>query len=489
MKFPGKILFALRCIIAGLVLLQASDCGRSHSEQIRKDRPRRAIALSAAAESTCAVLEPGKVACVGRTGTLENLPGIYPQSVAARDTGEIPLSFTVNQLAIASNQRSMHACAVSGTGRVYCWGRNTRGQLGVATDTRILSDLAAKAGLPVKTLADFVPANLAGEIPLKEKALQVVTGYAHTCALSEWEYVMCWGDNSFGQLGQDRRLRSGQIGQSFEPMFVPVISRAESKKGLRISRLAAGDNHTCALLTDGHVRCWGHNYFGQLGHVARPVEHRGPDEAMLVAEPPEERGNVPVLSAPEEAQGLKVSVIAAAGDRSCAILSNGKVRCWGKNFAAALGYPDKKFDKISQHHPPHELGDVQLSETAKRITMSSAHTCVVSQSGKIFCWGSGTQGQLGQPGITSTEKPGSMPPAAVPLFADNAADSVVELALGDGHSCALMSSGSMRCWGQGFDGQLGTGTGKIFGKVGCRNAAATCLGDESEELPPPDVLW
>ncbi|MFZ5630200.1 MAG: RCC1 domain-containing protein [Spirochaetota bacterium] len=475
--------------VLSLTLIASLPHCKSFSGSNEQRTARKVISIAAAEAVTCAVFENGKAACVGKTGSLTGHSGIFADSSTASAAPELPLPFAISSLAIAQNQRGMHGCALSKDGRVFCWGDNPRGQAGPPAESQALAELAAKSGIPLKKLARLRPVSLAAELMLPEKAAAVVTGYAHSCALTVSGSVFCWGDNIFYQLGQERFPGKALIEQSSTPIPVSVVTRDEAARGLRAMQLAAGSNHTCALLSDGFVRCWGDNGFGQLGHIAIARNDGDADAAARVGVAPSQKGNLPLLSAAEQAQGLRAQFVAAAGDRSCAAFSNGRVRCWGENRWQKLGYTNEKYPKVSLVKPPAEMGDIPLAGDIAAIVMSQVHSCALARSGAVYCWGSNANGQLGDPAISSTENDGQMPPKAVPLLRASEVDTVVSLAAGAGHTCALLQTGKVRCWGQGFDGQLGTGFAKKFGKKECMNFTAYCLGDEADELPPPDVSW
>jgi alpha-tubulin suppressor-like RCC1 family protein len=161
------------------------------------------------------------------------------------DVGSVPVT------AVAAGSR--HTCALLENGAVRCWGDNAEGQLGYGhTD-------------PVG--GDSTPAS-AGDVPVGASVTQVVAGSSHTCALLEGGSVRCWGDGKYGQLGYGNTLDVGDVSA---PSFHDPI-----ELGGAATALAAGGNHTCALLEAGTVRCWGLNGAGQLGYGN--TENVGDDE-------------------------------------------------------------------------------------------------------------------------------------------------------------------------------------------------------------------
>jgi alpha-tubulin suppressor-like RCC1 family protein len=182
--------------------------------------------------------------------------------------------------------------------------------------------------------------------------------------------------------------------------------------------IAAGGDDTCALMTTGGVRCWGANWDGQVGD--------GTKEDRLL--PP----TADILSG--------VQAIAPGGGTTCALMTTGGVRCWG-NQLTENGY------STARPTPP---GTDMLSGV-KAIAMSG-HTCVLMTTGGVRCWGTNWDGQLGNG--TRTASPTWTPPTTTDVL-----DGVQAIATAEFHTCALMTTGGVRCWGRGDVGQLGDGTG------------------------------
>jgi alpha-tubulin suppressor-like RCC1 family protein len=203
--------------------------------------------------------------------------------------------------------------------------------------------------------------------------------------------------------------------------------------------LTAGSNFTCALLDDGEVRCWGGNSTGQLGLGS--TADIGDDETPT-AVPPVRLGGPAVA-------------IAAAGFHTCAILAEGALRCWGGNGAGELGTGDTHgigADDVPAANPPVRLG---VGRTAVAVDAGLGTTCAILDTGAVRCWGYGGQGALGlghDESIGDDESPASVPPVRLGEGRRGAA-----LALGAYHSCALLDDGTVRCWGPNGRGELGYG--------------------------------
>lgn len=279
-----------------------------------------------------------------------------------------------------------HSCAIVASG-IKCWGSNFSGQLG--DGTRVSRNL---------------PTSVVG---LSGVVSAVALGSEHTCALVAGA-VKCWGANFSGQLGDGTHVSRAQ------PVGVSGLPGA-------VSDIAAGSEHTCAVTTSGSVWCWGANFSGQLG----------------------DGGNVN-SSAPVRVSGLpaRVMAVAAGSEHSCAVMSDGAVACWGANWGGQLG--DGANANRSAPVVVHELPG-----TVMEVAAGAEHSCALTRAGAIWCWGANFSGQLGD---------GTNGNRNVPVRVSGLPTGVVAVAAGSEHTCAATSRGAMTCWGANFSGQLGDGS-------------------------------
>ncbi|HWJ56743.1 MAG TPA: hypothetical protein VNR90_10985, partial [Vicinamibacterales bacterium] len=231
----------------------------------------------------------------------------------------------------------------------------------------------------------------------------LAAGQTHTCALLSSGGVRCWGGDANGQLGD------GGGADTSRPPAIDAIGNAQA--------LATGASHTCVLSTAGDVRCWGANASGQLGDGTTTAR----------ATPP----SAPVLSG--------VKAIAAGRDYTCALMNGGGVRCWGGNASGQLG------DGGTSNRLAPPSSDV-LSNV-KAITAGGAHTCALTTTGGVRCWGANASGQLGDG--TTDDRPA--PPSS------DAVGGIAAVSAGDTHTCAITNAGGLRCWGHNGDGEIGIG--------------------------------
>lgn len=309
-----------------------------------------------------------------------------------------------------------HTCVIK-TGQLYCFGANYFGQLGL--------DDSVQRNAPVQPLA--IPANVKS----------VFAGYVSTCVTFLDGSLKCWGNNSGGRLGlgdiQDRGLAPGAYGMS------ALSSLSFGSRS--VFHFAMGYVHSCAVLDDRLVRCWGNNGDGQLGYGDILV--RGDSVA-----------NEPSVLPPVDLGGT-AHFVAAGWFHSCAILTDGSVKCWGNNGSGQLG--QGHFNSMGdQAGEMASLTGIPLGESARFVAAGGAHTCAILQSGQVKCWGNNAYGQLG---VNDTASRGGAPADMAGLTTvDLNGRTAVQLALGDMHSCALLSDQTVKCWGSGQYGQTGYGT-------------------------------
>jgi alpha-tubulin suppressor-like RCC1 family protein len=195
--------------------------------------------------------------------------------------------------------------------------------------------------------------------------------------------------------------------------------------------LTMGDSHSCILMADMNVRCWGAGGSGQLGYAS--IENIGDDEFPI--------------SIPDVNIGGPVLEVDAGGAHTCARLNDGKMRCWGGAWSGQLGYGNT--NTIGDDEHPASAGDVPVGAAVVAQATGIEHTCAITAVGRIRCWGSNWSGELGYgntDGIGATNTPqsaGNVP--AIPLGLPMSTTATA-LALGF-MTCALYDTGDVLCWG------------------------------------------
>ena len=234
-------------------------------------------------------------------------------------------------------------------------------------------------------------------------ARAVSAGGDHTCALTDSDAVKCWGSNFYGQLGDGTKADSS----------VPVEVKG---LGSGVAEISAGYHHTCALMYSGAVKCWGGNGEGQLGDGTKadslvPVKVKG--------------------------LGSGVAAISAGYHHTCALMGSGAVECWGSNFYGQLGDGTKADSLV-----PVEVKG--LGSGVAEISAGYHHTCARTDARAVKCWGDNSAGQLGD--ATKTD-------SLVPVDVRDLGSGVAAISAGGDDTCALTVSGAVKCWGSNHYGQ------------------------------------
>jgi alpha-tubulin suppressor-like RCC1 family protein len=307
------------------------------------------------------------------------------------------------------------SCAVVG-GEVHCWGDNAKGQLGNGTT-------GGGQPTPVPVLQSPGGSPLTG-------VRAVALGSLHACALLDAGEVRCWGSNTFGQLG------TGTTGDDRLSPAPVVRSTGAPLTGVRA--IALGGLHSCALLDGGEVQCWGTNSTGQLGN----------DTAGVLKSTP-----VPVLQSAGGSPLTGAQALAVGGDQGCVLLSGGEARCWGDNEYGQLG--DGTTTDRTTPVPVLQAGGAPLTGV-QAIALGFLHVCAQTAGGEAYCWGANSDGQLGNG--AETDSPTTTPTPVLQSAGGAPLTGVQALAPGGFHTCAIVSGGEVRCWGDNDFGQLGDGT-------------------------------
>ncbi|MCB9665458.1 MAG: hypothetical protein H6732_15200 [Alphaproteobacteria bacterium] len=265
----------------------------------------------------------------------------------------------------------------------------------------------------------------ASDVDVGGAAVQVSAGYKHTCALLANGKVRCWGDGSKGQLGLGSH---DSIGDDETPATVGTVDL-----GARALSVGAGRQHTCALIEGGFVRCWGLADVGQTGRG--DTMETGGDSLPSAASP--------------LALGGAVAELAVGLVHNCVRFTDGTVNCWGRGSSGRLGRGHE--DAIGDDETPATAGPLEIGQRVLQLSADGSQTCAVLENHTLRCWGSGQYGRIGY-GNTDDIGDDELPSAA-----GNAAglSDAVAVEMGGYMGMALRLDGSVRTWGRGTDGRLG----------------------------------
>lgn len=257
-----------------------------------------------------------------------------------------------------------HACVIvpgsSSNSEVWCWGRNSAGELGSGSFSPNVSS---------------VPVHAPGLATLA--STQIASFFRHTCAVTS-AGVMCWGRNSSGELGNGSTSNASPVPTKVQNLASPV------------SAASAGHNHSCAA-AGGGLACWGANYDGQCATGTT---------------------SAPLLTAQSSLSLLgKVTAVAAGSHFGCAVLDQAAV-CWGNNWTGAVG--DGSYEQR-----PSPVSVKSITSAVNQIAAGAGHACALA-SGEVWCWGNNASGQLGDDSRVTSSQPvqvTGLPGAASQVFA------------------------------------------------------------------------
>lgn len=274
------------------------------------------------------------------------------------------------------------------------------------------------------------------DLGTRAHAVDVAAGESHTCALLSDGAVKCWGFNEGGQLGVGDVEDRGNEPGELGDAL-PVVDLGN---GRRATMLVAGGYHNCAALDDGSLKCWGYNAAGPLG--VGDSDNRGDESGEMGA-------NLPAVAL---GTGFVLDDVVAGAFSTCARSDSGQVKCWGNNEFGQLGQ-DNNYDYGNDEHPMATLAAIDLAPIAQ-VAAGGAHTCALLGAGGVVCWGNNDQYQLGYDSGTlnhvgsSTTPMSSLHPLDLDFFG------ITAIAAGDRHNCSL-AAGALKCWGANDSGQLG----------------------------------
>ena len=332
--------------------------------------------------------------------------------IAVKTTGTPMDGKVVKQVEGGGRYEGSHSIALASDGTVYTWGLNQYGQLGNNTTTNSRSPIAVQAaGTP-----------LAGKT-----IVQVAAGADHSLALDSDGALYAWGSNAYGQLG------NGTTTNSSVPVAVKIAGTPLA--GKTIVQIAAGANHNMVLTSNGTVYAWGWNYHGQLGNNTKTNSN------TIVA--------VQTIGTP--LAGKKIVKIAAGQGHSLALTDDGRVYTWGRNDTGQLG--NNATTDAMLPVAVTVTGTPMNNKTIIEIASGARHSLAIDSSGKVYAWGHNGSGQLGNNSTVN-----ALTPVAVQAPADKNIIQVSGSGWLGASSSALTSNGTVYSWGRDFDGQLGDGT-------------------------------
>ena len=371
-------------------------------------RPYRVTAISVGGvNGGCALLENARIKCWGRSGYGDReIRGDEPDEMGNRLKF---INLGKGRLVKAVEASSAHTCAILDNEKLKCWGISTRARLGsggsqdFGFSRKFMGDnipyvklgvgrtvLQVSSGFPSgpltcvildtgsvkcwgKSLFDFAKL---GTTPLQvslgtgRTAMEIKVGGTHVCAILDNSQLKCWGS----KLGAGDRINRDYRNRTIMGDNLPFVDLGSDRRAMHV---ATSRSSTCVILDTAQIKCWGSNQYGILG--LGDTKNRGVD-------PYEMGDNLPVV---ELATGRFAIAIEAGSYHMCAILDNGRIKCWGRNHLGQLGLGDT----VARGDDPNEMGDnlpyVNLGTNKKSVSISCTDfgCCSILDDGQVKCWG------------------------------------------------------------------------------------------------------
>jgi alpha-tubulin suppressor-like RCC1 family protein len=392
--------------------------------------------LSVENNMSCVVTNEDMVKCWGDNWINQNLGyedkisrGGSPDTMGRYlDNIDLGIDFDAKQVVVGT----FHTCALSKMGRVKCWGnRDKTYALGIGNNSTI--------GWDKNTMGDNLP-----YVDLGGKSVALSIGSYFTCSIMENGGVKCWGENDIGELGQGHNEVVGrslsEMGKNLPYVDLDTVSP--------VKEIYSTYATTCVVFYDHRAKCWG------AGETDFYPSDLGTGWEFAGATLATSGKNLPFL----DFSGLGTPAKVVPGsDRTCAIFTNGKVTCYGEDF---LGYGDELPRRLHLNQAKY----IELGEGVKVVDISLADegACVLTDDGRVKCWGGYSSDTTGCYPFLGQERCGSVG-ARPDEMGDNLPWTVVDKNLKveslscqhASHCCALLENGKVKCWGENSLGQLG----------------------------------
>ncbi|MEA9357786.1 hypothetical protein SHI21_16260 [Bacteriovorax sp. PP10] len=311
---------------------------------------------------------------------------------------------TIKKISVATS----HSCVIANDDKVYCWGAGEEGQLG--------NGQFETSSIPVAVDTSGV---LSGKT-----MVEVYARSENTCAVDSNSIIYCWGNGEYGQLGD------GGVLDANRKSSVPVLIDMTLLAGKTIKQFVNKGPASCVLASDDNAYCWGINLVGTLGEGSGNVDVNG---------------NYINSTSPVQVQmpgALTIKKLGESfGGANCALASDDNVYCWG--------YGGFRISNLANRDTP-AIESIGVSGTIKSLYMGEYNACAITTSDVGYCWGRGATGAIGNNNISNQD-------AALVTPVGSLAAGFKSFTVGSKTVCAIALDDKIYCWGQGTNGQLGNG--------------------------------
>lgn len=410
----------------------------------------KATKVTAGGSFTCALLNTRQVKCWGmgalgndtyrsNSGQLDDYIGSTPSHM-----GDNLLPVYLGEDVIDISAGGTHMCALLASGKAKCWGNNMQAQLG-QEDNENRGDNTTS-----HSMTKLTPINFGNN-----KVLKIFAGPYYTCMILDNGKTKCWGNDSAGNLGQGHRNTAVYYTR------LSTVDYLDFGTGVDAYKIYTGSSLSCALMTNGKVKCWGSGYLinraaqNNLGDEPNEMGDNLPYLDFTAVNTPPTTPTVP--NTPETPNAV-VKAIAMNGSSICLAFSAGRVKCMGFNSNGQMGYYSFEYGSLAdlKNVPTHNFGsDFEVAQ----LSTEGLLYCALSTKGAVKCWGGDFQGSMGQ----GYNAGGMSVTYFTPKNVDIGPDRAIQVATSPAHSCIVTIKGEVKCWGMNFYGQLGIGNKNNIG--------------------------
>lgn len=397
------------------------------------------VELSAGTYHTCALFEDGRMKCWGQNDARQL--GLGDTKDRGTNLGEMgrwlpTVNVGANKIIAHIAAGASNSCTVHTDGSVKCWG------VGSLQDSISINNPSGMV-------------NQLPEIDLAASATSVDIGiwdysYQEACAILQGGQIKCWGGGALAELQGVHTPLENNMGEE-----LPTVNLGT---GLKAIAVATTGRHACALFDNGRIKCWGYNDHGELGLGNVPSYGITPD-TIGDALPFVDLGT----------GALAQSVVAAREGYSCALLVGGSVKCWGYGKRLGLGSKENRGDDDGEMGDALPAVDLGPGAIATAISATDGFTCALLSNGTVKCWGANDWGQLGLGDINPRGMFAGEMGSALPIVDLGSNAFVTAITTGSRHACAVINGQHVKCWG---DNQI----------IGIGRPALTSTGDEPGEM-------